>query len=76
MKVLCKLLLYILYITGVYDALYSAVHPMKYLENDVMWYKYNNLYLIEPINPPPLPHKQGNTLNYVTFHRKRIPPGT
>ena len=36
--ILCKLLLYIfLHITGVYDPLYSAVHPMKYLESDVMW---------------------------------------
>ena len=28
------------YITGVYDLLYSAAHPMKYLESDVMRYKY------------------------------------
>ena len=39
MQVLCKLLLYNKYITGAYDLLYSAVHPMKYLESDVMWYK-------------------------------------
>ena len=30
------------YIIRVYDPLYSAVHPMKYLEGDVMW--YNPLY--------------------------------
>ena len=24
---------------GVYDSLYSTVHPMKYVESDVMWYK-------------------------------------
>ena len=24
---------------GVYDLLYSAVHPMKYLGSDVIWYK-------------------------------------
>ena len=29
------------YITGVYDLLYSAAHPMKYLESDVMQYKYH-----------------------------------
>ena len=34
MQVLCKLLFYT---TGVYDLLYSAVHPMKYLESDVMY---------------------------------------
>ena len=38
MHVLCKLLLYNFYITGVYKLLYSAVHPMKYLRSDVMWY--------------------------------------
>ena len=38
MHVLCKLLLYNFYITGVYELLYSAVHPMKYLRSDVMWY--------------------------------------
>ena len=27
-----------LHVTGVYDLLYSAVHPLKYLESDVMWY--------------------------------------
>ena len=32
MQVLYKLLLYNSYVTGVYDPLYSAVHPMKYLE--------------------------------------------
>ena len=26
----------------VYDQLYSAVHPMKYLESDVMWYIKGN----------------------------------
>ena len=26
-----------LHIAGVYDPLCSAVHPMKYLESDVMW---------------------------------------
>ena len=39
MQVLCKLLLYSFYITGVYDPLYSAVYLMKHLESDVMWYK-------------------------------------
>ena len=33
---MCKLLFYNFYITGVYDPLYSAVHPMKYLESDVI----------------------------------------
>ena len=42
MQVLCKLLLYNKYITGAYDLLYSAVHPMKYLESDVMWYIKGN----------------------------------
>ena len=27
------------YIAGVYDCVYSAVHPIQYLESDVMWYK-------------------------------------
>ena len=27
----------IIHITGVYDPLYSTVHPVKYVENDVMW---------------------------------------
>ena len=36
MQVLCKLLFYNLDITGLDDPLYSAVHPMKYLESDVM----------------------------------------
>ena len=28
------------HIIGVYDPLYSAVHPMKYLGSDVMWCNY------------------------------------
>ena len=39
-QVLCKLLFYKLDITGIYDPVYSAVHPMKYLESDVMRYKW------------------------------------
>ena len=34
---------YNFYIIGVYDSLYSAVHPMEYLESDVMWYKCNEV---------------------------------
>jgi len=41
MQVLCKLLLYNKYTTGAYDLLYSAVHPMKCLESDVMWCKHS-----------------------------------
>ena len=44
MQVLCKLLFYT---TGVYDQLYSAVHPMKYLESDVMGYKICTCSLID-----------------------------
>ena len=46
MQVLCKVLFYGSYITGVYGLLYSAVHPMKYLDSDVMWCKsrYENTY--------------------------------
>ena len=39
-QVLCKLLFYKLDTTGVYDLVYSTVHPMKYLESDVMRYKW------------------------------------
>ena len=51
MQVLCKLLLYHFYIIGVYDPLYSAVHPMKYLESDVIaiifcWNKTRSLLLL------------------------------
>ena len=42
MQVLYKQLLYKFYTTGVYHLLYSAVHPMKYLESDVMWYTCSN----------------------------------
>ena len=37
MQALCDLLFYNFYIIGV---LCSAVHPMKYLESDVIWYKW------------------------------------
>ena len=33
-----KTIIYNFYIIRVYDPLYSAIHPMKYLESDVMWY--------------------------------------
>ena len=37
MQAFCELLFYNFYIIGV---LYFAVHPMKYLESDVIWYKW------------------------------------
>ena len=45
MQVLCKLLLYNFYLIGVYDPLYSAVHPMKYIESDVMLASFPGLPL-------------------------------
>ena len=29
---------------GVYDPVYSAVCPMKYIESDVMWYKLHSVH--------------------------------
>ena len=40
MQVLCEVLFYSSYITEVHGLLYSAVHPMKFLDSDVMWCKY------------------------------------
>ena len=51
MQVLCQLLLYNFYITGVYDSLYCAVHPMKYLESDVMLYKWLKLSVASRPHP-------------------------
>ena len=49
MQVLCKF--YKLDVTGIYDPVYSTVHLMKYLESDVMLYKwYRGLFLYHKVN--------------------------
>ena len=45
MQVLCKLLFYNFYKTGLYDPLYSTVHPMKYLESDVIELHCDSLHV-------------------------------
>ncbi len=34
---------------GVYDPLYSAFHPMNYLESDAMWYNRHYSLTLLPI---------------------------
>ena len=39
-------IIYNFYIIKVHDTFHSTVHPMKYLESDVMWYKYVFVHVV------------------------------
>ena len=74
MQVLCKLIF--IYQNKVYDSLYSAVHPMKYLESDVMWYKtrYTRVFInVQVVCTQRLSRLFMNTLIGVGCSRFRLP---